>query len=451
MKAIKNFFFGTYIRGFVSFYALFTFTGAALLKLPVSLLPGQSISWIDAIFVSVSGMSTTGLSTITVATTFSAVGKVILAMILQFGGIGLIMLLAMFWMITGKRITFRERQMIMTDQNQFKMSGAVKLVRNVLIVLFTVELIGFVIMGSYLYFAGYYELQEAFFQAFFLTISMTTNAGFDISGTSLFQYATDFPMQILAMFLMFTGAVGFWPLMEFREWLKAKRNKESYQFSSFTKLLIKLHVGLWIIGAVFVWVAEYDFFVNSGFSLIESTFYGLFMSLTTRNAGFATIDVSLFGTQTKFFFAILMFLGSSPNSAGGGIRTTTLITIILALKAFATGRNQVVWKKRSIKLESVNKAFVVFVGAILLVFTATNLILIADSFTWEEVAFEVASAFGTTGLSLGITSSLSSFSKIVLIATMFIGRVGIVALLMLTKPQTSKNKVQYPEADIIIG
>lgn len=450
MTKIKKIFFGTYIRGFVSFYALFTIGGATLLKLPFSLKEGVSLSWIDAIFVSASGMSTTGLSTIVVADTFSVIGKVILALILQFGGIGLIMILAIFWIITGKKITFRERHMIATDQNQYKVGGAVKLVKNVLIVLFTVEIIAMVIMTLYLYLRGYYNLNDSMLQSFFLTISLTTNAGFDISGTSLFQYSSDYPMQILSMFLMFTGAVGFWPLMDFKEWVSSKRRKEKFRFSSFTKLLVKLHVGLWLLGAIFVWLFEaQNFLVDKSF--FDSVFYGLFMSLTTRNAGFATMNVALFTEPTKFIFAILMFIGSSPNSAGGGIRTTTLLIVFLSLKSFATGREQVVLDKKAIKRESVNKAFVVFVGAILVVVLASLSLLLSESFTWEKIIFEVASAFGTTGLSLGITSALSFVGKIIIIATMFIGRIGIVSLLLFIKSSDNKNKVKYPETDIIIG
>jgi len=151
-------------------------TGAILLKLPISIQTGQSLSWIDAIFVSVSGMSTTGLTTVVVKDVLTIFGQTVLAFILQFGGIGLIMFVSIFWLLTRKKISFRERTMIMTDQNQIGRSGIVRFVKNVLIMIISIEVVGFIIMSSYLYFAGYFNLGSSLFQAFFLTISMFTNA-----------------------------------------------------------------------------------------------------------------------------------------------------------------------------------------------------------------------------------------------------------------------------------
>ena len=228
MKKIKKMLFGTYTRGFVVSYFLFLVGGAALLKLPISIQTGESLSWIDAIFVSVSGMSTTGLSTVVVKDVFTVFGQTVLAFILQFGGIGLIMFVSIFWLLSRKKISFRERNMIMADQNQFSRAGIVKFVKNVLFMILAIEITGFIIMSSYLYLRGYFDFGSSLFQAFFLTISMFTNAGFDISpgGDSLFMYKNDYFMQTLAMSLMLLGAIGFWPLAEFKMFIEAKRRKE---------------------------------------------------------------------------------------------------------------------------------------------------------------------------------------------------------------------------------
>jgi len=229
MKKIKKMLFGTYTRGFVVSYFLFLVGGAALLKLPISIQTGESLSWIDAIFVSVSGMSTTGLSTVVVKDVFTVFGQTVLAFILQFGGIGLIMFVSIFWLLSRKKISFRERNMIMADQNQFSRAGIVKFVKNVLFMILAIEITGFIIMSSYLYLRGYFDFGSSLFQAFFLTISMFTNAGFDISpgGDSLFMYKNDYFMQTLAMSLMLLGAIGFWPLAEFKMFIEAKRRKET--------------------------------------------------------------------------------------------------------------------------------------------------------------------------------------------------------------------------------
>jgi Trk-type K+ transport system membrane component len=451
LNGIRSIFFGSATRGFVTIYALFMFLIAALLKMPASLAAGKTLSWIDAIFISASGISTTGLSTVVVADTLSSLGKVILALGLQFGGIGLIMLLSIIWMVVGKKISYKERTMIMMDQNQFKMSGVVKLVKSVIIVLFSIELVAFFIMGLYLHLGGYYNLKDAFFQSFFLTISLTTNAGFDISGTSFTMYHQDYFMQILGMFLMFVGAVGFWPIMEFAEWVKSKVKRQKFEFSWFTKTLVGTHLTLWVVGTILFIVLEGNNFL-AGKNIIESLFYGLFMSITTRNAGFSTIaDISVLSSSTLFVFMILMFVGSSPNSAGGGIRTTTLIVIIFSVIAYAKGKNQVSIGKKAFKDEHINKAVVVFIAAIALVLFASFLLMAIEPFSWERIMFEVSSAFGTTGLSLGITPHLSIVGKIIIIITMFLGRIGMVTLLFLFKDDHKKINVQYPEVEVIIG
>lgn len=457
MKSIRKLFYGTTTRGFVTSYFLFLMLGAALLKLPISIQEGESLSWIDAIFVSVSGMSTTGLSTIVVKDVFTAFGQTVLAFILQFGGIGLIMFVATFWLLSRKKISFRERTMIMADQNQYSRAGIVNFIRNVLVMILSIEIIGFVTMATYLYFAGYFGINEALFQAFFLTISMFTNAGFDISpgGDSLFMYNQDYFMQTLAMTLMILGAIGFWPLAEFKMYIAAKRKKEKYDFSLFTKILVFMHIGLWLSSAIIVFAVEYNgYFADKG--IIESIYYSLFMSLTTRNAGFATMSMTDMSDTVQVLFGILMFLGSSPNSAGGGIRTTTLLLTILGIVAFSRGKDSVVLKKKTIKAETVYKSMIVLIGAASLIIFDLLVMSISEVHLIEEygikaIFFEISSAFGTTGLSLGITPHLTTVGKLVLIVTMFVGRIGILALLLMFKSKKGPSNVQYPEIDMIVG
>lgn len=462
VKKIRKFLFGTYTRGFVVSYALFLFTGAALLKLPISIMDGQSLSWIDAVFVSVSGMSTTGLSTISVNETFTIFGKTVLAFILQFGGIGLIMFISIFWLLSRKKISFRERNMIMTDQNQFSRAGIVGFVKNVLIMIISIEIVGFILMTTYLAFffssPDYtFTFGEAAYQSFFLTISMFTNAGFDISpvGSSLSMYADKYFMQTLAMSLMILGAIGFWPLAELKMFIEAKRRKQKYEFSLFTKILVFMHIGLWFASALLVFLVEYNgFLADKG--LLESIYYSLFMSLTTRNAGFSTMNMNDMSSTTQVLFGILMFIGSSPNSAGGGIRTTTLLLTFLGIASFSKGRDQVVIKKKSIKPETVYKSIIVVIGAATLIMVALLIMSYSEASLFpaygvKDIFFEIASAFGTTGLSMGLTASLSWVGKLVLIVVMFVGRIGILALLLMFKGNRTASAVKYPEIDMIVG
>lgn len=452
-KFIRRLFFNTYAKGFFFSYLFMILFGAFLLSLPFSIQSGQSLSWYDALFTAASALSVTGLSTIVVGEVFTKFGLVMLLFLIQFGGMGLTMMVALFWLLARKKIGFRERSMIMTDQNQFSRSGMVRFVRNVLIMVFLIELVGFILISHYLYFAGFFGYGEALFQGLFLAISLTANAGFDIApnADSFRMFASDFPMQLIGITLMFLGSVGYWVLAEFKEWLTALMHKEKYRFSYFVKLIFKLHVMFVLLGAVLIIAFESSNFLGDK-NPIEAVFYALFMSMTTRNAGFSTMDVNDFMPFTRMLLMALMFIGASPNSFGGGIRTTSIVLVILSIKSFALGRFDVVVSRKRIKDETVYKAFVALSAGLFIVFTGSMVLSIIEPLPLESIAFEVTSAFGTTGLSMGITDQLHTLSKIILVIIMFIGRLGILALVMMFKPDVVlKARHKYPEADVIVG
>ena len=443
-----------HILGYSISYLLAILVGAFLLSLPISLQNNQSITIIDALFTAASAVSVTGLSTIVVGDVFSRFGLIVLLLIIQIGGIGLMFMMVFFWLVIKKKIGFSERNMIMTDQNQFTRSGMVRLVRNVLIMFFWIELIGFLIITHYLYFSGYFNYQDALMQGLFLTISLTANAGFDIApnGDSFQMFSSDYFMQSMAMLLMFMGSVGFWVLSEVKDFFHAKKHKQSFKFSYFVKMIVTLHLLFIFLGAAFIFAFEWNGFLADK-SILESIYYALFMSITTRNAGFSTMDVNSFSTATSMIIMIWMFIGASPNSYGGGIRTTTIVVIILSIKAFAVGKSGVVFNNRKIKDETVFRAYIALVSALMIVLTGVILISLVENESLHKILFEVTSAYGTTGLSMGITSSLTAFSKFILVVTMFIGRLGILALVMMVRPTNPVKSTsdRYPEENIIVG
>lgn len=464
---IRAFFFGSLIRGFVSSYTLVTLFGGLLLWAPFSLQAGASIRFIDAIFVSASAISTTGLSPIVVGQTLNGIGQGILLAIIQFGGIGLIMAVASFWLVTKQDIGFNRRNMIMVDQNQFSRQGLVKFIKRILKIIFITEGIAIVLFFSILYFSGTFGLFDSFWQSAFTVISLFTNAGFDIApgADSMFMYRSSYGILSLSMTLMFLGAVGFWPLYDLSQFVIEKFKKEKrtdvdskFRFKIFTKWFVFLHLGVWLISAVIIALVEWGqggFFASSEApsSFIQGVFDILFMSLTTRNAGFSTVPVGSFSEPSQLIMMFLMFLGSSPNSAGGGIRTITLMLVFLSIYSVARGRDTVKLKRRSvtIKPENIRNSLLVVVMAGMLLSLVIFSMSLAEPFALKDIAFEAISAFGTTGLSTGITSELTTFSKGALIATMFIGRVGIIALITMFSPPTLESTVQYPEVDIIVG
>lgn len=453
MKMVKHAMFGTYARGFIISYLMVMIIGSVLLKLPWSVQEGVDFPWIDAIFTAASALSVTGLTTIVVRDTFTLFGQTVLILIIQFGGIGLIMMIAMFWLVVRKRIGFKQRNMIMTDQNQLSRKGIVRFIRNVIIMIFVIEAIAFVLIASHLYIQGYFPFSEALFQAFFLTISLFTNAGFDIApaNDSYMMFANDYFMQFIGMLLIFLGAVGFWVLAEAKEKIIHRIQGKKYDFSLYVKIVVSMYLGLWILGALAIYGLEYqNFMEDKGF--IESVFYALFMSITTRNAGFSTMDVNDFSSSTQVFMMILMFIGASPNSVGGGIRTTTFLVIVLSVFAFARGSNRVIIKGRKIKDETIHKSYVTLVASAALVLGVLFLVSAIEPHSTSVLAFEITSAFGTTGLSLGVTDQLNTISKLVIALLMFIGRMGVLALLLMFRPKAKgRSMIAYPETDLIVG
>lgn len=450
-QKFRTFLHSTPTRLIAGYYFLFTVGFAILLWLPFSLKEGASLSFLDALFVSTSGLSNTGLSPVSTIETFSLPGILILALNLQIGGLGLMMISTAIWLLAGHKISTRERALIMTDQNQINLSGVVKLVKSVLISFLVIELIFMLILGHYYYFAGYYSVYWiAMLQGFFTTVSAITNSGFDITGQSLIPFQNDYFVQTLHMILMFFGAMGFPVILDIQKYVHCKKTNQRFKFSIYTKLTMVTTLILWVIGIIGFYIFEYDHFLV-GRGLVEGFFFATFNSLSTRNAGFATIDMNAFSPATLTMYCGLMFIGSSPNSSGGGIRTTTFAIMVLAILSFARGRQYVNIYGREIETQTVYKSFMIYIVATLIVCISTLLICMSDSFSLMEIFFEVCSAFGTTGLSMGITSTLTSFAKIVLIATMFIGRIGIITFLLIFRANAHPAKVRYPKADIIIG
>lgn len=337
----------------------------------------------------------------------------------------------------------------MTDQNRSTFSGLVQLMRQILVIVIVIELIGAVILG--IHFLKYFPTwQEAFVQGFFASVSATTNAGFDITGTSLVPFAHDYFVQFINMILLILGAIGFPVLIEVKEFLTHKGNY-SYKFSLFTKLTTLTFFILIIVGAIFIFLFDRNhFFADKTWH--ESLFYSLFQSTSTRNGGLATMDVSEFSNPTLLFMSGLMFIGASPSSVGGGIRTTTFAIMMLSIFFYAKAKDTVKVFGREVHPSDIHGSFIVITTAAFI--CASSIILMTmlePSFSIMEIVFEVSSAFGTTGLSMGITPELSTAGKFIILALMFIGRIGIFSFLFLIRGKTVKDNFKYPKEKVIIG
>ncbi|MBK4757958.1 ATP synthase [Enterococcus faecium] len=406
------------------------------------------------LFMAISTVSVTGLSTFDINSVFNDNGIILLEILFQVGGLGIMMISTAFVIFSKRRITLKQRQLIMTDMNQPRLSGIVRLIRITFAILIWFQLLFGTFFSIYFYYRGYFDRwRDAVFYGFYQAISAVTNSGFDVTGDSIKPFAHDYFFLILIMFLIFVGGIGFPVLMECREWLLYKRSnaKLPFRFSLFTKLAVLAFVILFVWGTVLIYLLEKDhLFQDSNMSVkwINSMFY----SITTRNAGLQIHDLGDFQITTLIIFSLLMFIGCSPSSVGGGIRTTTVAIIGLYLYSFLKSEDNINIFGRRIDQDDVRKSVVVFMLSLGMCFFCIVFLSATEEQTLISIIIEVTSAFGTTGLSLGITGDLSVVGKITIAALMFIGRIGMLYTLMLFVPKETRDLgYEYPSEKIIIG
>lgn len=432
----------------VSYYFIAIATSFILLRIPAVYKEGVEVSLVDTLFTAVSAVSVTGLTVFNISETLTPFGLVVLLVILQLGAIGIMSLGTFLWIILGKRIGMRERQLIMIDHNQYNLSGVVHLLKEIVKILFIIEAIGAFILSFH--FMRYFDTwEEAVKHGIFASISATTNGGFDITGDSLIPYHTDYFVQFVVMILIVLGAIGFPVLIELKKFLL--RKETAFRFSLFTKITTVTYGLLFVIGTLVILLIE-SFHSLRGMVWHEKLFTAMFHSISARSGGLTTFDVTLFSEATDIFLSFLMFIGASPSSVGGGIRTTTFALAILFLYNFANGRTEIQLYGREIYLIDIFRSYVVIILAFFMVMISTMILLITEpTATTTEIIFEITSAFGTAGMSLGITEQLSNEGKFVIMILMFIGRVGLISFLYTLGGRVDKPPYRYPKERVIIG
>lgn len=432
--------------------------GAFVLCLPVSSRSGEWMNFLDAIFTATSAVSTTGLTVVgDTATYFGAFGQAVLLILIQFGGVGFMCITTLIMMLLRRKITISDRMIMQAEFNQKDSRGMVRLGRNIMLVTLGIEGIGFLLL--------LYPFVErnggiGVWQALFTSVSAFCNAGFDVmgvtqgAGTSLMGFAGNVTVNLSVSFLIIAGGFGFTVLMDI-----GRKKGDFRKFTYHTKIVIITSFVLIVIGWLFYFGAEYYGQAMSGMTAGDKLLASFFQSVSPRSTGFATIEQSNMTSASKFMTMLLMFVGASPGSTGGGIRTTTLAIIILVSIAGIRGNDEVTVFKRKISSRNSRKAVGVFVASLLAVIIATLILLITEeghaapeTLTFENVLFETISAYTTAGLSCGITGTLSIPGKIIMSLLMFFGRVGMVTIgLMFLHKKGIDDRIIYPEVDLMIG
>ncbi len=422
-------------------FAAVILIGSLLLMLPCSIQDGQDIKYIDALYTSTSAVCVTGLIAIDPGTAFTPMGRTILACLIQIGGLGVTTVGAGVMLAMGKKINLKGRNLIQEAGNLENGKGAVRFVRSVLLTTLTIELIGAVI--SFTVFIRDYPLPQAIGYSLFHTVAAFNNSGFDILGHSgelysnsnLFAYHGNVTLNLVTSGLIIFGGIGF---LVIREMLTNKFRWKKY--SMHAKVVLTTTLALTVVGTLLIKLTEES----------ETWLGAYFHSVSARTAGFSTTNMATYSDAGLLTLIVLMFIGASPGSTGGGIKTTTFFVLIQGILSAATNRSEKAFRY-SIPAELFRKSAVIILLALAVVIFSTYLLIIMDpDIPFIDALFEMTSAFGTVGLSTGITSNLSVGSKLLSILIMYIGRLGPLTIATLWY-FTKGERVSYPDGNISIG
>ncbi|MEF7442587.1 TrkH family potassium uptake protein [Paenibacillus lautus] len=427
-------------------FAAIIFIGTGLLMLPISTTTGEPLGFTDALFTSTSATCVTGLVVVDTGTTFSSFGEVVIMLLIQIGGLGFMTMATLFALVLKRRISLKDRLILQEAMNQSSMEGIVRLIRRVLLYSLVIEACGAVLLS--IRWAFDMPLGRAIYYGVFHAVTMFNNAGFDLFGDfrSLTGYVYDPVVNFVVMFLIVSGGIGFIVLSDLIDYRKQRR------LSLHSKVVLTMTAALLAVGFIVILIFEFTNPRTLGSLNWGGKFFGaLFQSVTPRTAGANTIDITGLRQATQFFIVILMFIGASPGSTGGGIKTTTFTIMVGAVIAMMRGREDIVMFRYRLAQERVLKALTIALLALLLVLTVSIILSTTEEGDFLEILFETTSAFGTVGLSMGLTPDLTVFGKILISLTMFAGRLGPLTLAYALGPKKGKELYRHPEGKMIIG
>jgi trk system potassium uptake protein TrkH len=437
----------TLILGFAALISV----GTALLTLPWATKTG-SISLIDAIFTATSAVCVTGLIVVDTGGYFTTWGQGMILCLIQIGGLGIMTFSVFFYHLLGVDISLRDRMAVQDTLTYSPVRDIFYIVKMVLIYAAVFEII-----GTCLLFVGWlpdYPFGTALYLSLFHSVSAFCNAGFCLFEKSLIAYQSNSTINATVISLIILGGIGFFVLHQLRRWVEHRS-----PLSLHTRLVVATSAILIVAGALLFFVFEQKNTL-AGLPLKSSLFISLFQSITARTAGFSTVDFWQLSDATLFIFVIFMFIGASPGSCGGGVKTTNLaILFFIAWNRFL-GKSEVNMLKRTLPKETVTRSITLLVSSFLVVILALILLNISQGGIaphpetrglFLELLFETMSAFGTVGLSTGATATLTPLSKALITFTMFVGRLGPLTLAYALARRGEESRLQYTEENIMVG
>ena len=432
--------------------------GSFLLCTPIASTTGQWWGFVDALFTSTSAVCVTGLIVVDTAVHFTIFGQIVLLLLIQIGGFGFISISALIILAAGKKLTYKNRVVLQESLNKDDNQGVAKLLKQIAIIVFSIEGLGFVmLLPSMIISYG----ASGIFKALFLSISAFCNAGFDIIGTTgtqfqnLIPFAKNVFVLLPIMFLVVNGGIGYMVILEVIGKFKKGTKKP---LSLHVKIAMIMTTALILIGTTLFAVFEWDNPATIGnMSDFEKILNSLFQSITPRTAGFSTVDQASLTSSSRVVTDVLMFIGGSPSSVAGGVKTTTIFILLVYAFRGGNANGELILHKKSIPNATVQKALRIVALAVINMVVGVIAICVIEKnnalATSSAVIFEVISASSTVGITLGLTPTLTALSKLILMLLMFIGRVGTMTLAFAIKikPKDAYGQIKYPDAKIVVG
>ena len=426
--------------------------GTFLLALPIS-TNGRGLSFIDALFTSTSATCVTGLIVVDTGSRFTTFGRWVILFLIQLGGLGIMTYSTFFILFFTKKLSFRGREIIQQTISSTPYSDIGKLLKSILYFTFSIEAMGALML--FLRFWSQFPFKKSVYLGIFHSISAFCNAGFSPFSQSLSAYRADPVINLVMAGLIIIGGLGFMALLDIKRFVLWSEKEKKRMLTLHTKIVL-LSTGILIGGSViliFLLESSQSF---RGFSFPVKLLASFFQAVTPRTAGFNSVDIGSLANPTILLIMILMFIGASPGSCGGGIKTSTFSVLIALFSARLRGRERVHLFGRALPQETTARSISILVSSVLVIFLFTLGLMIVtqgggERGLFSEILFEVVSAFGTVGLSMGLTPHLSLLGKLLIVMVMFIGRIGPLTIAMAVGESREGMRYRYPEENVMVG
>lgn len=446
---------------FVLSFVLVIAVGALLLSFPRATTDGEGARALDAVFTSTSATCVTGLTTLNTVSdrhedvsrqTFTPFGQFVVLVLIQMGGLGIMTLSAATLMLTGKRLDMRSRALMQSILEEDSAKDLKRTLRDIFLMTFVIEAVGACLLALRFWQLDY-DVGRACWLGVFHSVSAFCNAGFSLFGDSLMSFQGDWFINLVHAALIILGGLGFAVVIA----LAASRTWSNGLGVGWRRLALQIRMVLWVTfglivaGTILTFYLEFDHSLR-GLSVSEKLLASFFQSVSFRTAGFNTVDMGQMGRAMVVVACVWMFIGASPGSTGGGIKTSTAAVLMMSIRASLTGRSDVEIGKHTVGPQVVTRAISVLAVAFVFLLVGLVLLLLTQGhLAFEALLFEAVSALGTAGLSMGITPDLTSAGKMIIICLMFVGRLGPLTVALAVGERQASKGFSYPEERIVVG